>query len=75
MNNVGAILIVGAWVGMVIAISGYYLNNVLWALQSTLAKLPTHLNERKEIVIPPHEEARQGDVVFHIPTSLYGDRS
>lgn len=57
---------------------GICLVAIVWALkdiQRTLAKLPAHMNERKEIVLPPQEAARQGDVIFHIPSSQYGDRS
>lgn len=52
--------------------------HIAWTLQDiqrTIAKLPLNFDQKREIVLPPKEAARQGDVVFHIPSSLYGDRS
>lgn len=72
MNSIiGAIIGLSFGMGVWCYLIWQALNNI----QRTLAKLPAHLNERREIVLPPREEARQGDVIFHIPSSLYGDRS
>ena len=75
MSNLDYDLVfIACFTGAAIWITGWWITSMLEAIQRTLAKLPAHMQERKEIVLPPREEARQGDVIFHFPTSLFGDR-
>ena len=74
MSEVNAILLAAAGLGGVIATAAYFGTKALQNIQLTLAKLPTHIEQKREVVLPPREAARQGDVTFHIPSVLFGDR-
>jgi hypothetical protein len=76
MNNIeSGMVILGAVVIGDVTICAIYLTRAIEDLRRTIAKLPEALPKQKEIVISPREEARSGDVTFHIPSVLYGDRS
>jgi hypothetical protein len=49
---------------------GWYLSEVLKSIQRTIAKLPLNIPEKREVVLSPRQEAREGDVKFHFPSSM-----
>ena len=57
-------------ISAVLAIGLYCVCAALDKIQRTIAALPTAMIEKKDILLPPHVEARQGDVQIHFPRSM-----
>ena len=64
--------VAGILTGIFIAfgMSTYFLVEALTKIQRTIALLPVAMIEKKDILLPPHVEARQGDVQIHFPRSM-----
>lgn len=65
------VILSGLFLLAIVNICGiYFITQALISIQRTIARLPTAMNNKPEILLAPHAEAREGDVKVHIPSFM-----
>ena len=70
MTQEGLIVAGFIYLGLAIFTGLYILAGELKQFARVVAHLPTALEQKKNVVLAPYEEAREGDIKFHFPTSM-----